>query len=90
MIIVTTPSIDGKTVKKYLGIVAGEGLIGANVYQDIFSGIRDVVGGKTSSSVSKKTYAVIVGENPGSKYEKAQSLNIPICSEDDLLEKFNS
>jgi len=36
MIIVTTPSIDGKTVKKYLGIVAGEGLIGANVYQDIF------------------------------------------------------
>lgn len=49
MIIVTTPSIDGKTVDKYLGIVAGEGLIGANVYQDIFSGIRDVVGGRTSS-----------------------------------------
>lgn len=46
------------------------------------------LGGKTSSSVSKKTYAVIVGENPGSKYTKAQELGIPIWSEDDLEEKF--
>ena len=45
--------------------------------------------GKTSGSVSKKTYAVIVGENPGSKYTKAQELNIPIWSESDLEEKFN-
>ena len=49
----------------------------------------ELLGGKTSSSVSKKTYAVIVGENPGSKYTKAQELNIPIWSEDDLEEKFN-
>ena len=48
-----------------------------------------LLGGKTSSSVSKKTYAVIVGENPGSKYTKAQELNIPIWSEEDLEEKFN-
>ena len=48
MIIVTTPNIEGKTVKKYHGIVNGEGLIGANVYKDIFSGVRDVVGGRTS------------------------------------------
>ena len=48
----------------------------------------ELLGGKTSSSVSKKTYAVIVGENPGSKYTKAQELNIPIWSEDDLEEKF--
>ena len=48
-----------------------------------------LLGGKTSSSVSKKTYAVIVGENPGSKYTKAQELNIPVWSEEDLEEKFN-
>ena len=48
----------------------------------------ELLGGKTSSSVSKKTYAVIVGENPGSKYTKAQELNIPIWSEKDLEEKF--
>ena len=49
----------------------------------------ELLGGKTSSSVSKKTYAVIVGENPGSKKDKAEALNIPIWSEDDLEEKFN-
>lgn len=46
---VTTPDVDGKKVKKYYGIVNGEGLIGANIYKDIFSGIRDVVGGRTSN-----------------------------------------
>ena len=45
------------------------------------------LGGKTSSSVSKKTYAVIVGENPGSKYDKALKLNIPIWNEQEFLEK---
>ncbi len=44
-------------------------------------------GGKTSSSVSKKTYAVIVGSDPGSKYTKAKELNIPIWSEQEFLEK---
>ncbi|RAP46791.1 MAG: hypothetical protein BZ136_07125 [Methanosphaera sp. rholeuAM74] len=49
MIIVTTPSIEGRKIKEYIGIVSGEGLIGANVYKDIFSGVRDVVGGRTST-----------------------------------------
>ena len=47
-------------------------------------------GGKTVGSVSKKTYAVIVGDNPGSKYDKAKSLNIPIWTEEEFLEKINS
>lgn len=47
-------------------------------------------GGKTVGSVSKKTYAVIVGDSPGSKYDKAKELNIPIWTEDDFLEKINS
>ena len=47
-------------------------------------------GGKTVGSVSKKTYAVIVGDNPGSKYDKAKELNIPIWTEEEFLEKINS
>ena len=46
------------------------------------------LGGKTSSSVSKKTNAVIVGENPGSKYTKAVELGIPIWNEEDLESRF--
>ena len=44
-------------------------------------------GGKVTSSVTKKTNCVIVGENPGSKYTKAQELNIEIWNEEQLLEK---
>jgi len=49
----------------------------------------ELLGGKTSSSVSSKTSAVIVGENPGSKYDKAVKLNIPIWSEDDFENNLN-
>ena len=49
--------------------------------------IIENLGGKASSSVSKKTAAVIVGKNPGSKYEKAQKLNIPIWTEEEFKEK---
>ena len=48
------------------------------------------LGGKTSSSVSKKTAAVIVGENPGKKYDKAVELNIPIITEEEFKELVNS
>ena len=48
------------------------------------------LGGKTSSSVSKKTYAVIVGANPGSKYDKARELGIPIWTEEEFKEKLES
>ncbi len=44
-------------------------------------------GGKTADSVSKKTTAVIVGKNPGSKYDKAKELNIPIWTEEEFIEK---
>ena len=47
------------------------------------------LGGKVSDSVSKKTSYLVLGENPGSKYDKAISLNIPILKEDDLLNLFN-
>ncbi|MBR0472273.1 MAG: YbjQ family protein [Methanosphaera sp.] len=72
MMMVTTPEIEGKTVKKYIGIVNGEGLIGANVYKDIFSGVRDVVGGRTSNYESELQKAREIALN--SMQEKAKSL----------------
>jgi uncharacterized protein YbjQ (UPF0145 family) len=49
MLIVTTPEIEGKKIIEYYGLVTGESLLGANVYKDLFSGVRDVVGGRTSA-----------------------------------------
>ena len=49
MLIVTTPTIEGKKILEYHGLVTGESLLGANVYKDLFSGVRDVVGGRTSA-----------------------------------------
>jgi len=48
MLILTTPTIEGKKIVEYHGLVTGDALIGANVYKDMFSGVRDVVGGRTS------------------------------------------
>ncbi len=72
MIMVTTPDIEGSPVKNYLGIVNGEGLIGANVYKDIFSGVRDVVGGRTSTYEKELKKAREMAMN--SMEEKAQAL----------------
>lgn len=47
----------------------------------------ELLGGKTSSSVSKKTSAVIVGDNPGSKFDKARELGIPVWTEEEFKEK---
>ena len=49
MIITTTPSVEGKTITKYLGVIAGEAIMGANMFKDIFAGIRDIVGGRSSA-----------------------------------------
>ena len=45
----TTPSIEGKLITKYYGIVTGETIIGANLFRDFFASIRDIVGGRSGS-----------------------------------------
>ncbi len=49
MIISTTPSLEGKKITSYLGVVTGEAIIGANLFRDIFAGIRDIVGGRSGA-----------------------------------------
>jgi len=46
MILTTTPEVSGRGVDRYLGIVTGEAIVGANVFRDFFASIRDVVGGR--------------------------------------------
>ena len=59
----------------------------SNITREEATSIIEQNGGNTSSSVSKNTYAVIVGENPGSKYKKAKDLNVPIWTEEEFLKK---
>lgn len=47
--ITTTPSIEGKKITRYCGIVCGEAILGANLFKDIFAGIRDLVGGRSQT-----------------------------------------
>ena len=49
MIVTTTPSIEGKQIENYLGVVTGEAVMGANMFRDLFAGIRDIVGGRSGA-----------------------------------------
>lgn len=49
MLLSSTNTLEQKQITKYHGLVIGESLIGSNVYKDLFSGVRDVVGGRTSA-----------------------------------------
>ena len=49
MILTTTPSIEGKSIRDYKGIVTGEAIVGANIFKDFFAGIRDIVGGRSGA-----------------------------------------
>ncbi len=49
MIITTTPTIEGRPIREYIGIVTGEVIVGANIFKDLFAGIRDIVGGRAGA-----------------------------------------
>ena len=49
MIVTTTPTIQGRNISDYRGIVTGEAIIGANIFKDFFAGIRDIVGGRSAA-----------------------------------------
>ena len=49
MIVTTTNSIEGKRIKKYIGLVTGEAILGANIFRDMFAAVRDIVGGRSAA-----------------------------------------
>lgn len=49
MLITTTPTIEGRPIQEYRGIVSGEVIIGANVFKDFMAGLRDFFGGRSGS-----------------------------------------
>ncbi|PWG02731.1 heavy metal-binding domain-containing protein [Sphingosinicella humi] len=49
MIVTTTTLVEGRPVQQYLGVVTGEVIVGANIFKDLFAGIRDIVGGRAGS-----------------------------------------
>ena len=49
MIVTTTPTIEGRTITAYKGIVVGEAIVGANVFRDFFASITDIVGGRSGA-----------------------------------------
>jgi uncharacterized protein YbjQ (UPF0145 family) len=49
MIVTTTQTVEGRRVIEYRGIVTGEAILGANIFRDLFAGIRDIVGGRSGA-----------------------------------------
>ena len=49
MIITTTPTVEGARIVRYLGVITGEAILGANIFRDMFAAVRDVVGGRSAS-----------------------------------------
>ena len=49
VIVTTTPTLEGRPIQEYCGIVTGEVIVGANLFRDLFAGIRDIVGGRSGS-----------------------------------------
>jgi uncharacterized protein YbjQ (UPF0145 family) len=49
LIVTTTPSIEGKKITQYIGVVTGEAIMGANIFRDFFASITDIVGGRSAA-----------------------------------------
>jgi len=72
MILTSSNTLENKDIIEYKGLVTGESLIGANIYKDLFSGVRDVVGGRTSRYEEEIQKARDLSVN--SMIEKAEQL----------------
>jgi uncharacterized protein YbjQ (UPF0145 family) len=53
MLVLTTNNIEGKRINRYLGLVTGEAILGANIFRDFFAGITDIVGGRSAAYESE-------------------------------------
>jgi uncharacterized protein YbjQ (UPF0145 family) len=49
MLVTTTHNVEGRKIVEYKGLVAGEAILGANLFRDLFASVRDIVGGRSGS-----------------------------------------
>lgn len=49
MLMTTTPTVEGRIIRDYHGVVTGEAIIGANIFKDMFAAVRDIVGGRAGA-----------------------------------------
>ncbi len=75
MLTVTTPSLEGKRIIRYLGLVSGEAILGANIFRDIFAGIRDIVGGRSAAYESELRKAKEIAVQEMQEQAKALGAN---------------
>ena len=64
MLVVTTPTVPDKPIRRTLGLVSGEAILGANIFKDFFAGIRDIVGGRSAAYEGelRKAKEIAIGE----------------------------
>lgn len=72
MLLTTTSLVEGKKITRYLGIVTGEAIIGANILRDLFAAVRDIVGGR--SGTYEKALASARNTAMGEMQEEARKL----------------
>jgi uncharacterized protein YbjQ (UPF0145 family) len=72
MLVTTTTTLDGRRISKYLGLVSGEAILGANIFRDLFAGIRDIVGGRSAAYEQELRKAKSIAVNE--MLEQAQAL----------------
>ncbi len=78
MLITTTHTIEGKKIIKYIGLVTGETIIGANIFKDLFAGIRDIIGGRSGSYERVLREAKNTAVNEMQQYAMAMGANAVI------------
>ena len=49
ILVTTTPGVEGRRIVEYKGLVGGDAILGANMFRDMFAGLRDLVGGRAGS-----------------------------------------
>jgi uncharacterized protein YbjQ (UPF0145 family) len=60
MLVTTTHSVEGHRITEYKGLVSGEAILGANIFKDLFAGIRDIVGGRSASYEKELRHAMAI------------------------------
>lgn len=75
MLVTTTNTIEGRKIIKYCGIVTGEAIMGANMFKDLFAGIRDIIGGRSATYEKELRAARDMALDEMSQYAKSLGAN---------------